>query len=694
LSNSNDNQDSTITDFAAFSKSEIILGLIKNLVPGQPGIPMIIEIVDPYNNTASTDFSSIGEIYSYEPNTIISGKTKLVANQGVYEFLDYTVSAKPGTEVIISFQTNAIHYENFKNSDLFILNYGNIYIQLRNCTKGEKTTEDECIKCPENTYSIDPSDIECKECPDNARCYGESYIVPKAGYWRSSVDSDRIFKCLLKEACLGSREFPYLDLTGRCREGYEGNLCQGCSHGYSRSTKNTCAKCPEENLNIIRLIFSVIGLIALVGWIVRATMKSAYKPKSIHSIYLKIFINYLQPISIIAGFDLKWPEYVLGFLKNQENAGTMSEQILSLDCLLYQEDYIMNHEDLYFFKLTMMMALPILMSFFAFIFWCIVAIYSRKWRYMRNEMISTIIILQFLVHPNLVNSMFGAFNCIEIEEGEYWLVNNLEIACWSESHIYFATRVGLPGIMAWGIFIPGICLILLLKLKRRIKDVDFRLKFGFLYNGYSSKYCYWEFVIMYRKIIMIFMSVFLGSISVLIQALSVILVFVVAFYLQMKHNPYGHLDLNRMEQRSILVAGATIYCGLYYLSDNIREEVGYLLFSIILAFNAYFLVLLGTKLIGSGLAYIIKKMPYLRKKFGNNTQKEIVESLVFLPNTTNLKTSQVSKNYVMKNSDELSETYLGPIDLNSTRFNTSKDLYMFIVSKKISYQEDDRIIIL
>lgn len=309
-------------------------------------------------------------------------------------------------------------------------------------------------------------------------------------------------------------------------------------------------------------------------------------------------------------------------------------------------------------------------------------------------MISTIIILQFLVHPNLVNSMFGAFNCIELEEGEYWLVSNLEIACWSRTHLYYSTRVALPGIMIWGILIPGICLILLLKLKKRIKDVDFKLKFGFLYNGYSSKYCHWEFVIMYRKIIMIFMSVFLGSISVLIQALSVILVLVVAFYLQTKHNPYGHLELNRMEQRSILVAGVTIYCGLYYLSNHIEEEVGYLLFSIILAVNAYFLVLLGIKLIGSGLAYIIKRLPYLRKKFGYNKEQEIVESLVFLPNTTNLKTSQVSKNYVMKDSDELSETYLAPSDLNPTQFNTSKDLYMFIVSKKNSYQDDDRIIMI
>jgi hypothetical protein len=36
-------------------------------------------------------------------------------------------------------------------------------------------------------------------------------------------------------------------------------------------------------------------------------------------------------------------------------------------------------------------------------------------------------------------------------------------------------------------------------------------KFGFLYNGYQADMYYWEILIMYRKIALIFVSVFLQS---------------------------------------------------------------------------------------------------------------------------------------------------------------------------------------
>jgi hypothetical protein len=142
-----------------------------------------------------------------------------------------------------------------------------------------------------------------------------------------------------------------------------------------------------------------------------------------------------------------------------------------------------------------------------------------------------------------------------------------------------------------------------------------------------------------------------------------------------------------MEQRSILVAGVTIYCGLFNLSDNIGGKFEYVIFSIIVAVNAYFFLILGVKLIASGFSYILKRLPYFRKKFGYNMKQEIVESLVFLPNTTTLKTSQVNRNYIIKDADELSGTYLGPSELNPPKLNTIKDLYMLIVSKKITINQ-------
>jgi hypothetical protein len=53
---------------------------------------------------------------------------------------------------------------------------------------------------------------------------------------------------------------------------------------------------------------------------------------------------------------------------------------------------------------------------------------------------------------------------------------------------------------------------------------------GFLYLGYVDHKFYWEFVILYRKISIAFISVFLVSISIDVQALAVMCVLLTSFY--------------------------------------------------------------------------------------------------------------------------------------------------------------------
>jgi hypothetical protein len=61
--------------------------------------------------------------------------------------------------------------------------------------------------------------------------------------------------------------------------------------------------------------------------------------------------------------------------------------------------------------------------------------------------------------------------------------------------------------------IPGIALILIYKERKRLHTVEVKAKFGFLYNGYKYHSFYWEILIMYRKIMIIFIQVFLSGVS-------------------------------------------------------------------------------------------------------------------------------------------------------------------------------------
>ena len=150
-----------------------------------------------------------------------------------------------------------------------------------------------------------------------------------------------------------------------------------------------------------------------------------------------------------------------------------------------------------------------------FIFWLGYSIIKKNFWYLKYEFVATIVILFFLIHPILIKSMFSAFSCQEIDEGELWLVVNLEIKCWEEEHLFYALIVALPSIVVWGIGVPAFCLLLLFKkFRKRLNEVNVKVRFGFLYNGFEKTEYYWEFVIMYRKIVIICCSVFLGNISI------------------------------------------------------------------------------------------------------------------------------------------------------------------------------------
>lgn len=85
----------------------------------------------------------------------------------------------------------------------------------------------------------------------------------------------------------------------------------------------------------------------------------------------------------------------------------------------------------------------------------------------------------------------------------------MSIKCWGPSHTFWSYTVAAPSIVVWGLGIPFFALILMYRDRFRLEQVTTKEKFGFLYNGYTSLLYYWEIVIMYRKIAMIFISVFI-----------------------------------------------------------------------------------------------------------------------------------------------------------------------------------------
>jgi hypothetical protein len=95
-----------------------------------------------------------------------------------------------------------------------------------------------------------------------------------------------------------------------------------------------------------------------------------------------------------------------------------------------------------------------------------------------------------------------------------------------------------------------------------------KMKYGFLFAGYSAKTFFWEVIIMYRKIFIIMTSVFLSTVSSESQVLVVIFIIVLNMFLQIRFQPYYTHTLNQMENYSLQVAAVTVYTGMYYVTGR------------------------------------------------------------------------------------------------------------------------------
>lgn len=76
--------------------------------------------------------------------------------------------------------------------------------------------------------------------------------------------------------------------------------------------------------------------------------------------------------------------------------------------------------------------------------------------------------------------------------------------------------VALPALIVWGLGIPFMALVLIFRNRKVLDSVESRTCYGFLYRGYKHKFYFWEIMIMYRKIALILISVFVVKEGVMV----------------------------------------------------------------------------------------------------------------------------------------------------------------------------------
>eukprot|EP00347_Sterkiella_histriomuscorum_P008702 403344080 len=628
---------------------------------------MYLSLVDKYGQIVSTDSLSkvrvnINPIYTsnskattYPP--VIEGSTQFLVLGGVVQVNQIQFTGTPGQEYGLVFTTDGIDVKKKSNNEyLDSLKQSDIDfkmdVQLRDCDIGEQfTITGKCQQCQDGTsFSLvqmtEPGN--CISCPsDKANCYGGSNVGPKPGYWRKNNVTSNFVKCQYQDACLGMIP-PENNPQGSCFQGYQGIICSDCKVGYSRSSDFKCSFCPEKSVNIVRLIFIFLGVLFFIVLLVRQTLNGAKDVKNVTSIYIKIMTNHLQLILLTASFNFDWPQMVQEFFQAIKPVAQVSQQLFSFDCFIDTRKDSNDQETsndtfrIFYQKLVMLAVFPILLLLFCQGFWAIhhriMSLKVPPW----NKIISTLVILLFLVHPNIVQYMFSNFKCIEID-GENRILDDLQVICWDSTHKIVSYFIALPCIIVWGLGIPFFALVLLMRNRKRLDQIEIRQKLGFLYRGYRKEYHFWEIVIMYRKIILIFVSVFLSTYGVIAQALIVFIILIVFLTFNLKASPFSTLELNDLETLSLISSLITIYCGLFFLSNTkqslidvdpdlkskalqMNQQTLMFLFFMIVISNLLFLIYWTIKILKEIRLKLITKLPklYLWLCLCNNHEAFIV----------------------------------------------------------------------
>ena len=156
---------------------------------------------------------------------------------------------------------------------------------------------------------------------------------------------------------------------------------------------------------------------------------------------------------------------------------------------------------------------------------------------------------------------------------------------------------------------------------------------GFLYVGYQGRFYYWEVVVIYRKMVLTALGVFMASESVRTQVLTLVLLLTDALLLHLKCSPFLTPVLNKAELLSLFSVLITAYSGLYFESGGLSFYAEAALVGCTYLANAVFLIYLLKSFLlicfrnakSRFLRYKMKPLPL--SSMSQNTKAVYIEAL-------------------------------------------------------------------
>ena len=227
--------------------------------------------------------------------------------------------------------------------------------------------------------------------------------------------------------------------------------------------------------------------------------------------------------------------------------------------------------------------LPLFWIIVAAIVWVLLYATFKKWfKDLKRNLIVTIIVIIYLLHPTITKVSFEIFQWIRVDESEYRAKLDLSIKWFSFEHMKWGLILGFPMIIIWAIGCPISVAIILFKNRKNLSEARIQKYLLILYQGLQEKWFYWELVNTGRKISMVAINVFLSTMPLLYSSTTAVILLVILIRVQIKLKPYKDELNNELEIESMITGTATLFWGVLFTSDDNRYAIIVLVVLIVL----------------------------------------------------------------------------------------------------------------
>ena len=503
--------------------------IINNIVSGVEYNALRFVLLDFDNQTMVLNYYdqlSISPLNKSESK--IKGINSALLRSGAASFNNFVAIAKPGsTNIQFQITSKAIDYEKIKTA-YDILPNNTIYSNFRYCKQGEAQLEDNTWSTwSPGTYSLNWNSTEWYQCVSNSVWIGGNQLYLYSGYWRKTLNTSKIVRWVNPDAWSGG--FIDQDFGPTvCSKGYTGILWNEwqIEDGvkYEKVSDNVWSQWPSPIVNSIRIICLSLLVFTFISWIIIINIRKTEESQL--SVLLRIFANYLQIISSLLSFDMKYPTTISDIFIPFNQIGS-SEVFLSFDCFISDYNITGPFPSNKIFKVFLTAILPIVLLIIFSSIWVMLRVIRREFvPDLRRNIVISFISIVFLLHPRLVQNSIVMFQCVMIDNGDTRANADLEVQWFSPSHIKWIFAIAFPILVIWVFAMPILALVLLFKSFKKHKNNKMMQYLLILYQGLRHEIFYWEFINTFRKSIILLIFI---ALSFLNQNIKIVLSTIVLY---------------------------------------------------------------------------------------------------------------------------------------------------------------------